>query len=58
MQYERKCPSCGTLLVIEAVSDDGNVIAQDSMDCPVCQALLAIDWKPSVSEIEIADEDE
>jgi uncharacterized Zn finger protein (UPF0148 family) len=58
MQYKRKCPVCGTPLLIEAVSDDGNVFAQDWMDCPVCQALLAIEWEPSVSEIEMDDEDD
>jgi hypothetical protein len=58
MQYKRKCPVCGIRLLIEAVEDDGNVFAQDSMDCPECQAFLAIEWKPSVSEIEMDDEDE
>jgi hypothetical protein len=57
MQYKRKCPVCGTLLMIEAVWDDGNVFAEDSMDCPVCQAFLAIEWKPSLSEIEMDDDD-
>ena len=57
MQYKRKCPACGTLLLIEAVEDDGNVFAHDSMYCPECLAFLAIEWKPSVSEIEIDEED-
>ena len=58
MQFKRKCPVCGIRLLIEAVEDDGNVFAKDSGYCPECQAFLAIEWKPSVSEIEIDDEDE
>ena len=42
MQYKRKCPVvCGTLLLIEAVEDDGNVFAGDSMDCP---ELPGVPW--------------
>ncbi len=37
MQFKRKYPACETLLLIEAVWDDGNVFAEDLMDCPECQ---------------------
>lgn len=57
MRYKRKCPACGTLLLIETDCDDGNVFAQDSMECPVCDALLTIQWKPSVAAIEIDHEE-